>query len=76
MYSEPNYERTKLSDECVDLLKCLLKKEIKNRILPKDIPSHPWFKNIDFTMVANKQISPPFKPKTVKIYFLINFRKI
>jgi len=43
----------------------LLQKEIKNRIDPKDIPNHPWFKgNIDFELLKSQKIDPPFKPSS------------
>jgi serine/threonine protein kinase len=33
-----------ISKECMDLIKKLLKKEKNNRLLTKDIFSHPWVK--------------------------------
>ena len=67
VYCEPNYNRTKVSDECINLIKSLLKKNVNDRIIPKEIPFHPWFKSIDFNKVKNMEIIPPFKPKTVLI---------
>ena len=29
----------------------------------KEIRDHPWFAGVDWNMIANKQIKPPFKPK-------------
>jgi len=53
-----------VSGELVDLLKQLLQKDIKNRMDPKEIPNHPWFKNIDFGLVKAQKLDPPFVPTT------------
>ena len=55
----------KLSDSARDLLSRLLEKDIKNRICPSKIKSHPFFKSIDFTKLAKKELKPPFEPEVV-----------
>jgi protein-serine/threonine kinase len=27
------------------------------------VKAHPWFAGVDWKMIENKQIKPPFKPK-------------
>lgn len=29
----------------------------------KELMDHPWFTGVDWNMIMNKQIKPPFKPK-------------
>jgi len=62
--SEPTYKGANPSFEAQDLLRRLLKKEPKERIKAEDIPSHPWFKGINFDEIAVMKVAPPFKPKT------------
>ena len=31
----------------------------------KEIKNHPFFKKIDFDMILNKKVIPPFKPEIV-----------
>jgi len=64
VYSEPTFKGANPSSDAVDLLKCLLKKDPKLRIKPEDIPSHPWFKSVNFEEISSLKITPPFKPKT------------
>ena len=55
------------SDEFSDLVTQLLKKDKTKRLGsgPNDceeIMQHPFFKDIDFVKLANKELEPPFKP--------------
>ncbi len=61
--SEPNYDKVKISKEGKELMQQLLKKDLKQRIKPEEIPFHPWFKGIDFEEVRNLKIKAPFIPK-------------
>jgi protein-serine/threonine kinase len=63
VYSEPTFKGANLSSDALDLIKCLLKKDPKERIKPEDIPSHPWFKGINFEEILSLKTIPPFKPK-------------
>lgn len=36
---------------------------------------HPWFKDIDWNALLNKQIEPPFKPNVSDERWLDNFDK-
>jgi serine/threonine protein kinase len=61
--TEPNYEAQKISSEAKDLMKQLLKKDLKERISPLNIPDHPWFKGINFDDIKNFKVNAPFVPK-------------
>jgi len=63
VYQEPSFRGVNISADAQDLLKRLLKKDPKERIKPHEIPSHPWFKNINFADIMNLRVDPPFKPK-------------
>jgi len=63
VYQEPSFRGINISDDAQDLLKRLLKKDPKERIKPHEIPSHPWFKNLNFEDIMNLRVDPPFKPK-------------
>jgi protein-serine/threonine kinase len=63
VYQEPSYRGTNVSAEALDLLKKLLKKDPRERIKPSEIPSHPWFKGVNFEDIMNQRVVPPFKPK-------------
>lgn len=60
----PELEHTDISDECKDLLRQLLKKRASDRIGhesgAEDIKRHPWFKEIDWSLIANSE--PPMIP--------------
>jgi len=72
---EPNYEKYKVSDDLVDFLKKMLQKDVKNRMDPKDIPFHPWFKNVDFGLVKSQKFVPPFLPATANKLDFCNIDK-
>lgn len=60
----------KLSPEARDLLKQILAKEPANRIGCREsggveeLKQHAWFSEIDWAMLYNKEITPPFVPQT------------
>lgn len=56
--------KRKYSNELLDLLIRLFKKDIKERIGYKsivEIQSHPWFREINFNNIEKKRIISPFK---------------
>ncbi|CAO3593232.1 unnamed protein product [Absidia cylindrospora] len=58
------------SEEAKDLLSHLLTTDLTRRYgnLKRgymDLVDHPWFKSVDFTLVANRRATPPFVP-TIK----------
>lgn len=59
--------RIDYSDELVDIVNKLLKKERTKRLGSKDgqkeILSHPWFKGVDVVKLESYQVVPPFVPK-------------
>jgi len=56
-------DEIEISDECKDLVLQLLKKNVKMRINPNEIPKHPWFKSINFKEMSRLKIKSPFIPK-------------
>jgi len=60
---EPNYDAVKVSSDAKDLMQQLLKKDLKQRIKPENIPLHPFFQGLDFEEVKNLTIKAPFIPK-------------
>ena len=60
-----------ISDECKDIINKLLVKDQKIRMGSKgdmeEVIMHPFFKDIDFKKLYNKQIEPPFVPKIADI---------
>eukprot|EP00013_Stygamoeba_regulata_P015049 CAMPEP_0177681830 /NCGR_PEP_ID=MMETSP0447-20121125/30932_1 /TAXON_ID=0 /ORGANISM="Stygamoeba regulata, Strain BSH-02190019" /LENGTH=476 /DNA_ID=CAMNT_0019191287 /DNA_START=108 /DNA_END=1538 /DNA_ORIENTATION=- len=52
-----------ISPEARDLLEKLLERDPDKRLTdPKAIKAHPWFKNMDWDALLNKQVKPPFIP--------------
>ena len=55
------------SDEIVDVISKLLRKDKGTRLGAKDdaaeILAHPWFKEIDIDSLMKKTMAPPFMPK-------------
>jgi len=74
IFEEPNYTTNRsVSNEAVNLIRQLLDKNIKKRINPEKIPSHPFFsKKINFDDIASLKIKPPFKPKVKGLEDLSN----
>jgi serine/threonine protein kinase len=69
---QPNYYKHKVSPEAIDLMRCLLKKHLKDRIQPSEIPKHPFFKGVDFEKIKSKLVMPPMKPKVKNEFDLRN----
>jgi serine/threonine protein kinase len=63
VYSEPTFRGANISVDALDLLKRLLRKDPRDRIKPHEIPSHPWFKGVNFEELMSLRTNPPFKPK-------------
>jgi serum/glucocorticoid-regulated kinase 2 len=64
---EPEYPED-MSDCCKDLLMGLFKKDPAERLGGKDgdaqpIKEHPWYSQVDWDILMEKKIIPPFKPK-------------
>jgi len=52
-----------MSPEAVDLLTKLLERNDENRLQePSDIKAHPFFKLIDWDLLLQKKVTPPFVP--------------
>jgi len=57
----------KFSSECIGFITSILKLDANNRLGrglhgTEDIKNHPWFSDIDWVRLYNKQLEPPFKP--------------
>eukprot|EP01084_Bolivina_argentea_P070679 128520_1 len=62
---EPKYLLNKFSPCSMSLIKGLLVKDVRIRLGRNgicDIKQHPWFDEIDFDLLANGCLKPPFKP--------------
>eukprot|EP00366_Plasmodium_knowlesi_P005044 XP_002262542.1 RAC-beta serine/threonine protein kinase,putative [Plasmodium knowlesi strain H] len=69
-----------LSPDAVDLLKKLFEKDPKKRLGSgatdaEEIKNHPFFKNINWTDLLNKKVTPPFKPPLFDQMDVQNFDK-
>ncbi|CDS03338.1 hypothetical protein LRAMOSA00740 [Lichtheimia ramosa] len=51
-----------VSSEAKDLITRLLDRNPDTRLGAKDIKQHPFFKDVQWDLIANKQVRPPFKP--------------
>lgn len=49
------------SNECIDLLKKLLRVNPEDRLNDRSIKAHPYLKNTDWDLVESKKIKPPCK---------------
>lgn len=65
-FINPNF-----SDNAKDLLQKMLKKKAEDRISPAEIKLHPFFNGINFDMLLQLQIIPPFKPTIVMIFLVL-----
>lgn len=76
---EPKFYK-EFSRTAIDLIKRLLKKDWTKRLGSKlgmiEVKSHPFFKDIDWEMLYNKEIEPPFKPSIREINFSKEFTSI
>lgn len=64
---EPEYPED-MSPACQDLLKSLFQKDPSERLGGKEgnadeIKNHPWYSQVDWDILQEKKIIPPFKPK-------------
>jgi len=51
-----------------DLIRKLLDRNPETRLQdPAQIKAHPWFADIDWEALYNRQITPPYKPPVVRI---------
>jgi len=66
-----------VSEEGKDFIRKLLVREPKKRLGSvndvDELKSHPWFKDIDWDLLYQKKIEPPFKPRIAGDNFLDNF---
>lgn len=65
-YGEPEYPE-EMSSTCKDLLQGLFKKDPGERLGGSkgnvdEIKSHPWYSQVDWDVIKEKKIIPPFKP--------------
>ena len=67
----------KLSDEGKDLIKKLLcknpNKRLGNQADSLEVLSHPWFSDLNWSMLQDKKIPPPIKPKCEGEDWMKNF---
>ncbi|CAD8049944.1 unnamed protein product [Paramecium sonneborni] len=67
----PDY--VQISDELKDLIISLLQKDPTERLGQKDgiieILTHPWFADVNFEKIVNRQLPTPYKPEPLKYNF-------
>ncbi|EAR83724.2 Serine/Threonine kinase domain protein (macronuclear) [Tetrahymena thermophila SB210] len=72
-------EKPVVSAEAKDFISKCLNRDRRLRLGAKndlqEIMQHPWFKDIDWNALLNKQIEPPFKPNVSDERWLDNFDK-
>jgi len=57
-----------LSSDAQSLLRALFKRNPDNRLSSvEDIKRHPFFSNIDWDLLLEKQIEPPYKPAVSRV---------
>ncbi|KAG0173193.1 hypothetical protein DFQ28_001228 [Apophysomyces sp. BC1034] len=59
-----------LSEECKDLIMGLLQRNPRERLGKNgasEIKAHPWFKNVQWSLVANKRARAPYIPTTTVV---------
>lgn len=64
-----------ISKEAEDLLTKLLERNPAKRIEVKAIRKHPFFRDIDFDKILNKEVPPLYKPNVKDDYDLSNFEE-
>jgi serine/threonine protein kinase len=70
-------KKIKVSEEAIDLISKFLIKNQNNRLGAKkgleEFKSHPFFAKIDFNLISQKKITPPFVPEIKDKLDLRNF---
>ena len=61
LYMEVNLDNPILSDSAKDLMRRMLHKEVNKRISPADIKTHPFFKDIDWDKILNREVLAPYR---------------
>ena len=56
-----------LSPEATALLQAMLKKDMRQRIPPGELKSHPFFRPIDFGKLLKKELIPPLRLAIVSL---------
>lgn len=66
-----------LSEPCVDFLRRLLEKDPTRRLGSGadllEVMSHPWLSEIDWRLLLNQQLTPPYKPLQDEAAWTSNF---
>jgi len=65
--SAVEFDKSMFSPECIDFVSKILIHAPEKRLgyglnATEDIKSHPWFADVDWVKIYNKQVTPPFKP--------------
>ena len=63
----------RLSPEVQDLLNRVLVKEPEDRLTVKEIKKHPFFRNLNWSQLAQRRVTPPFTPKITSETDVSNF---
>jgi len=67
-----NIENNKINKNSCDFVSKLLKKNLKERLITKElIENDPFFSEIDWNKLKKGQIEPPIKPDLVFFYFYL-----
>ncbi|XP_013110780.2 cAMP-dependent protein kinase catalytic subunit 2-like isoform X1 [Stomoxys calcitrans] len=75
-YKMPTFFSTQLKDLVDHLLQVDLSKRYGNLINGnKDIKNHPWFKNLDWYAILNREVTAPFIPHVANMEDISNFDK-
>jgi serum/glucocorticoid-regulated kinase 2 len=73
----PNFTaKVNVPEDAKDFIKQLLQKNPKERLGNKgadEVKKHKWFANIDWDLLAEKKVTPPFKPTLTGEYDVDNF---
>lgn len=76
-FGKIKFPRGAIGDDGKQFVKGLLNRNPKHRLGAKndaqDLKDHPFFKDIDFVALAQKQLTPPFKPSVESDESVANF---
>lgn len=76
-FGKIKFPRGAIGDDGKQFVKGLLNRNPKHRLGAsrdaQDLMEHPFFKDIDFEALANKQVTPPFKPLVESDESVANF---